>query len=311
VKADEDGSCTDQKIIDGKRIARETRAELAREVARFNEKNDPPHLTVIIVGTDPASQSYVRGKVRAAGKCGIGSDLIELPADVTRDDLLKLVDECNADRGIDGVLVQLPLPPHIDTQEVIERIDPNKDVDGFHPFNLGRLAAGFPYFIPCTPLGITVLLERYGVETAGAHIVIVGRSLIVGKPLALLFARKGSGGDATVTICHSRTRDLAAITVSADVLIAAVGRPGMITADMVKDGSVVIDVGTNRIDDPDSERGYRWVGDVDFEGVYPKVSRITPVPGGVGPMTIAMLMNNTLLAARRGRGKIHGNSRLG
>ncbi len=299
-----------EKIIDGKGIAREILDRLSAEVARFSEHHSPPHLAVIIAGDDPASQVYVKSKVRAAEKCGIGSELIELPADVSRHALLGLLDRCNGDPAIDGVLVQLPLPSHIDQQEVIERIDPGKDVDGLHPFNLGRLAAGMPLFVPCTPLGISVLLSHYDIDPSGAHAVVVGRSVLVGKPLALLMARKGSGGDATVTICHSRTRDLAAITRTADILIAAVGRAKIITAGMVKEGAVVIDVGTNRVDDPSTSRGYRLTGDVDFETVYARVSRITPVPGGVGPMTVAMLMQNTVQAAQRRRGADDGSKRV-
>ncbi|HUV37882.1 MAG TPA: bifunctional 5,10-methylenetetrahydrofolate dehydrogenase/5,10-methenyltetrahydrofolate cyclohydrolase [Patescibacteria group bacterium] len=299
------------KIIDGRSVAREVLDGLIAEVARFNEQHPPPRLTVIIAGKDPASQVYVKSKVRAAEKCGIESDLIELPPDVSRETLLGLLDRCNTDPTIDGVLVQLPLPPHIDQQEVIERIDPHKDVDGLHPFNIGRLAIGMPLFVPCTPLGISVLLARYGIDPAGAHVVIVGRSVLVGKPLALLLARKGAGGDATVSICHSRTHELAAITTTADILVAAVGCANMITAEMVKEGAVVIDVGTNRVDDPGAKRGYRLTGDVDFEAVYPRVSRITPVPGGVGPMTVAMLMQNTLQAARRRRGEDDGNEWVG
>lgn len=299
------------KIIDGKRIAREILDELTVEVARFRENHHPPHLSVILVGDDPASHVYVRSKVRSAGECGIESELIKLPADTTREALFARLDRCNDDSAVDGILVQLPLPPHIDQQEVIERIDPRKDVDGLHPFNLGRLASGLPHFVPCTPLGVSVLLSCSGVETEGTHVAVVGRSVLVGKPLALLLARKGPGGNATVTICHSRTRDLAAVTATADILVAAAGQAGMISADMVKEGAVVIDVGTNRVDDPSAKKGYRLAGDVDFESVYPKVSRITPVPGGVGPMTVTMLMRNTVQAARRRRGVDDGGARVG
>ncbi len=299
------------KIIDGKRIAREILDELTAEVARFSENNHPPHLSVIIVGDDPASHVYVRSKVRSAEECGIESELMELPADTAKEALLARLDRLNDDDAVDAILVQLPLPAHIDQQEVIERIDPHKDVDGLHPFNLGRLASGLPHFIPCTPLGVSVLLSRSGVETEGTHVAVVGRSVLVGKPLALLLARKGPGGNATVTLCHSRTRDLAAVTATADILVAAAGRAGMISADMVKEGAVVIDVGTNRVDDPSAKRGYRLAGDVDFESVYPKVSRITPVPGGVGPMTVTMLMRNTVQAARRRRGADDGGARVG
>jgi methylenetetrahydrofolate dehydrogenase (NADP+)/methenyltetrahydrofolate cyclohydrolase len=240
--------------------------------------------------------------VKTAGKCGIDSDLIELPVDTTEADLLVRIDRLNADAYVDGILVQMPLPGHIDQQKVIERVSPGKDVDGLHPFNIGRLAADRPRLVPCTPLGITVMLDHYGIDTAGKHAVVVGRSILVGKPMALLLAMKAKGGNATVSICHSRTSDIAAITRTADILIAAVGSPQMITGGMVKEGVVVIDVGINRIDDETAQRGYRLVGDVDFESVAPKASLITPVPKGVGPMTVAMLMKNTYLAARMALG---------
>lgn len=291
-----------EKIIDGKAAAGNILSELAGEVERFSRSRRPPRLCVIIVGDDPASRIYVRNKVKSAGKCGIVSDLIELPADIPGGELLSRLDGLNNDPAVDGILVQLPLPAHIDQQEVIERISPAKDVDGFHPYNLGRLASDKPLFVPCTPLGISELLRRYGVETEGKNIVIIGRSIIVGKPLALLLSRKNRGGNATVTICHSRTGDLSSITSMADVLVAAVGRAEMVNGEMVKEGVVVIDVGMNRVDDPGSKRGYRLTGDVDFESVYPKASLITPVPGGVGPMTVTMLMRNTLQAAVRARG---------
>lgn len=290
------------RLIDGKVTSRAILDELAVDVEAFSSKYRPPHLVVIIVGEDPASQVYVRSKVKKAKKCGITSTLVELSADTPRDELLNRVETLNTDREVDGILVQLPLPDHIDQQEVIERISPDKDVDGFHPYNLGRLASGHPVFVPCTPLGISVLLERYGVDTEGAHAVIVGRSVIVGKPLALLLARKAVGGNATVTLCHSRTDNLESITREADILVAAIGRPEMIHGDMIKKGAVVIDVGMNRVDDPDSEKGYRLTGDVHFESAREKASLITPVPGGVGLMTVAMLLHNTLIAARRALG---------
>lgn len=290
------------RLIDGKAVSQAILDEVARETARFSAGGRPPHITVVIVGENPASQSYVKGKVVAAGRCGIDGTLVELPASVSEDALLERVDRLNADPAVDGVLVQLPLPPHIDQERVIERISPSKDVDGFHPFNLGRLAADRPLFVPCTPLGIVELLARYGVRTEGRHAVIVGRSVIVGKPMALLLARKHAAGNATVTLCHSQTADLAAIARTADILVAAIGRPRAITAGMVAEGAVVIDVGMNRVPDPSSPKGYRNVGDVDFDAVRPRTSLITPVPGGVGPMTIAMLMRNTLQAARRARG---------
>lgn len=291
------------KIIDGKEISKEILNELANEVGIFTKRYRAPHLAVLIAGDDPASKVYVRNKVRAAEKTGVRSTLIELPADIGVEKLYTELDCLNRDNDIDGILVQLPLPSHIDQQRVIERISPDKDVDGFHPYNLGRLASDQPVFIPCTPLGISVLLSKYGVETTGKRVVIVGRSIIVGKPLALLLSRKNKGGNATVTICHSRTEDLSSIAISADILVAAIGKAGMITGDMIKDGAVVIDVGTNRIEDKTREKGYRIAGDVDFDTAYPKVSLITPVPGGVGPMTVTMLMRNTLQAAQRLKGE--------
>ncbi len=292
-----------EKLIDGKAVAAAIVEELASEVEVFCAKHRPPKLTVIIVGEDPASQVYVGMKVKAAAKCGIESELIELPAETPAGDLLGRIDRLNADRSVDGLLVQLPLPGHIDEQKVIERVAPEKDVDGYHPLNLGKLAAEMPRFVSCTPMGISELLARYDVETEGKNAVIVGRSVNVGKPMALILSAKGKRGNATVTICHSRTADLPSITRKADILIAAAGKAEMITGDMVKDGVVVIDVGINRIDAPERKKGYRLVGDVEFETVYPKASLITPVPGGVGPMTVAMLMKSTLLAARWAMGE--------
>jgi methylenetetrahydrofolate dehydrogenase (NADP+)/methenyltetrahydrofolate cyclohydrolase len=285
------------KLIDGKETAKQVVTEVAVAVQEFTAAHRPPQLTVIIVGTDPASQSYVRSKVKMAGTCGIESALIELPADITEEALLAEIDRLNKDTSVSGILVQLPLPAHIDQQTVIERVAPAKDVDGIHPFNLGRLVAGDPRFVPCTPNGIIELLDRRAVATEGKHVVIVGRSIIVGKPLALLLARKHPRGNATVTLCHSRSGDLKPLTRTADILVAAVGRPEMITGDMVKEGAVVIDVGVNRVADATRKRGYRLVGDVDFDAVIDTASLITPVPGGVGPMTVAMLMRNTLSAA--------------
>ncbi|UCF07035.1 MAG: bifunctional methylenetetrahydrofolate dehydrogenase/methenyltetrahydrofolate cyclohydrolase FolD [bacterium] len=285
-------------MINGKETAAAILREVAQDVERFVKEYEQPRLAVVIVGDDPASHSYVHSKVKACERCGIGSIHIELPASTSEEELLERVDGLNGDSSVHGILVQLPLPPQIDQQHIIERISPDKDVDGFHPYNMGRLAADKPRFVPCTPQGIIELLDRYDVETAGKRAVIVGRSIIVGKPLALLLSMKGGHGNATVTIAHSKTVDLAAVTREADILVAAVGQPKVITADMVMEGAVVIDVGTNRITDPSAKKGYRWVGDVDFDAVVQKVSRITPVPGGVGPMTIAMLMKNTLTAAQ-------------
>lgn len=286
----------------GKPVAQGVIEELASEIPAFAGKYRPPGLTVIIVGEDPASQIYVGMKVKTAGKCGIDSELVELPESTPESDLIGHLDRLNRDPDIDGILVQMPLPGHMDQQKVIENISPHKDVDGLHPFNIGRIAADRPRLVPCTPLGITVMMDYYGVETAGKHAVIVGRSILVGKPMALLLARKAPGGNATVTVCHSRTSDIASITRTADILIAAVGSPRMITGDMVKDGVAVIDVGINRVEDATAKKGYRLEGDVDFESVMPVASRITPVPKGVGPMTVAMLMKNTYQAARMALG---------
>ncbi|MFP4206461.1 MAG: bifunctional methylenetetrahydrofolate dehydrogenase/methenyltetrahydrofolate cyclohydrolase FolD [Spirochaetaceae bacterium] len=284
--------------IDGKSIAAEIREEVRKETEALADEGLVPGLATVLVGDDPASATYVRSKQRACEKAGINSRDIRLPASTTQDELLGTVSELNADPAINGILVQLPLPDHIDERQVIRTIDPAKDVDGFHPVNLGKLLAGEDALYPCTPYGITVLLERAGVETEGRHAVIVGRSNIVGKPLAALLMQKRARANATVTVCHSRTRDLAAHTRRADILIAAAGSPAFVTGDMVGEGAVVVDVGVNRVDDPSKEKGYRLAGDVDFEPAAERASRITPVPGGVGPMTIAMLLSNTLRAAR-------------
>ncbi len=286
------------RLIDGARIAAEVRAEVRAEVdARLAAGGRRPGLRVVIVGEDPASESYVRGKQRAASEVGLDAATLRRPAGLSEADLLALVDGLNRDPAVDGILVQLPLPAHVREAAVIHAVAPAKDVDGFHPENVGRLVLGEPTLEPCTPAGIVELLRRSGIETAGAHAVVVGRSNIVGKPVASLLLRKGL--DATVTVCHSRTRDLSSITRRADILIAAIGQARFVTADMVRAGAAVIDVGINRVDDPTSERGYRLVGDVDFEAVREKAGWITPVPGGVGPMTIALLLRNTLTAARR------------
>ena len=285
------------QIIDGKALAAAVRAEVAEGVASFVASHGRrPTLRVVLVGENPASQSYVRGKARAAEEVGIDAETLLQPADLSQDALLDLVATLNADDAVDGILVQLPLPDAIDEAAVIRAIDPGKDVDGFHPENVGRLSLGEETLEPCTPAGIVEMLRRSGVETKGAHAVVVGRSNIVGKPMASLLLRRGT--DATVTVCHSRTRDLASVTRSADILIAAIGRPEFVTADMVREGATVIDVGINRVEDATRERGYRLVGDVDFEAVEEVAGAITPVPGGVGPMTIAMLLANTLRAAR-------------
>ena len=286
------------QIIDGTAIAAAVRADVAQGAAAFTAQHGrAPALRVVLVGDHPASQSYVRAKSRAAAEAGIDAETLRRPGDLSQADLLALIRQLNADDGVDGILVQLPLADAIDEAAVIRAIDPAKDVDGFHPENVGRLVLGEESLEPCTPAGIVEMLRRSGVETAGAHAVVLGRSNIVGKPMASLLLRRGL--DATVTVCHSRTRDLAAITRQADVLVAAIGRAEFVTADMVKPGAAVIDVGINRVDDASRERGYRLVGDVAFDEVSEVAGAITPVPGGVGPMTIAMLLQNTVDAARR------------
>jgi methylenetetrahydrofolate dehydrogenase (NADP+)/methenyltetrahydrofolate cyclohydrolase len=290
-------------LIDGKSIARKVLDESRAEIAALAARGVVPGLAVVIVGDDPASHAYVGSKVRTCEELGLHSRRIALPADTTQDALLGIVAELNADPAIHGILVQSPPPRHIDEADVVRAIDPAKDVDGFHPHNVARLALEDPdAFVPCTPLGCQRLLAESGIATAGARVVIVGRSMIVGKPLALLLMARGPGGDATVTVAHSRTRDLPAVCREADILIAALGRPKFITADFVREGAVVIDVGINRIPDPNTKSGSRIVGDVDFDAVAPRCRAITPVPGGVGPMTIAMLIGNTLRAARRQHG---------
>lgn len=286
-------------VIDGKQVAKQMRAELKEEVSRLREQGVVPGLGVVLVGEDPASQSYVRAKERACEEAGIYSADHRLPADTPQEELLSLVERLNDDADIHGILVQLPLPDHMDEEAILEAIRPEKDVDGFHPMNVGRMVAGQPCFLPCTPHGVLQLLKNSGFETEGAHAVIVGRSNIVGKPLANLLMQKTEMGNATVTVCHTRTRDVGAMTRQADLVIAAAGRPNTVTADMVKEGAAVIDVGVNRVDDATRKRGYRLVGDVDFENVKEKAGLITPVPGGVGPMTITMLLYNTVQSARQ------------
>jgi methylenetetrahydrofolate dehydrogenase (NADP+)/methenyltetrahydrofolate cyclohydrolase len=289
------------EIISGTDIARDIREELGERVAGLkDEKGLVPGLAVVLVGDDPASQVYVRMKGKAADEAGIHSRQITLPGDTSQDELLGVVEGLNADPEIHGILVQLPLPDHIDEGRVLLAIDPRKDVDGFHPVNVGLLSTGSTEVLaPCTPWGVIQMLLRSGVDPSGRHAVVVGRSNIVGRPMASLLLRKGPGGNATVTVCHSRTRDLPSITRQADILIAAIGIPEFITGDMVKEGAVVIDVGVNRVDDDTRERGYRLVGDVAFDEAKEVASAITPVPGGVGPMTIAMLLSNTVDAAER------------
>jgi methylenetetrahydrofolate dehydrogenase (NADP+)/methenyltetrahydrofolate cyclohydrolase len=290
------------KIIDGKQVAADMRAELKEEVARLARDGIVPGLGVILVGEDPASKSYVKAKERACEEIGLFSDDNRLPADASQQELMAIVEKMNNDPKINGILVQLPLPKHLNEAEVLLAIAPDKDVDGFHPMNVGRMVVGEKAFLPCTPHGVIQLLLRSGVEIEGADIVIVGRSNIVGKPVANMLIQKSNMGNATVTVCHTRTKNLAEHTRRADIIIAAAGRPDTITADMVKDGVVVIDVGVNRVEDSTKKKGYRLVGDVDFEAVKEKAGLITPVPGGVGPMTITMLLYNTVESAKRAAG---------
>jgi len=292
------------KIIDGKAVAQEMREELRAEVAQLKSRGIVPGLGVILVGDNPASKSYVTAKEKACEEIGIYSDDNRLPAATTQAELLALVRRMNADPRIHGILVQLPLPEHLNEAEVLLAIEPAKDVDGFHPMNVGRMVVGERAFLPCTPHGVIQLLLRSQVRLDGAHVVIVGRSNIVGKPLANLLMQKAPTGNATVTVCHTRTRNLAEHTRRADIVIAAAGRPNTITADMIREGAVVIDVGVNRVDDASKKSGFRLVGDVDFERVQEKAALITPVPGGVGPMTITMLLYNTVESAKRAAGLI-------
>lgn len=287
------------EIIDGKAIAREMQEELKVQIAELRDKGVTPGLAAVLVGDNPASQTYVRSKEKACERVGVYSDVKKLPADLPEKDLIALVEELNNDPKIHGILVQLPLPGHIDESKVLLAINPDKDVDGFHPVNVGKMVIGEPGFLPCTPHGIQMLLIRSGIETKGKHVVIVGRSNIVGKPIANILLQKKEGANAIVTVVHTAAPDMSYFIRQADILIVAAGRPEMITADMVKEGVVVIDVGINRVDDPSRERGYRLTGDVDFAGVSEKASYITPVPGGVGPMTITMLLYNTVESARR------------
>ncbi|MCX5635380.1 MAG: bifunctional methylenetetrahydrofolate dehydrogenase/methenyltetrahydrofolate cyclohydrolase FolD [Planctomycetota bacterium] len=287
------------RIIDGAKVAADMRAELKEHVAELKKQGIVPGLGVILVGQDPASNSYVTAKERACAEIGIYSDDNRLPAQTSQKDLIALIKKMNADPKINGILVQLPLPKHLIEDQVLMTISPDKDVDGFHPTNVGRMVVGEKAFLPCTPHGVIQLLIRSSVTIDGSHVVIVGRSNIVGKPLANMLIQKSPTGNATVTICHTRTKNLAFHTKQADIVIAAAGKPNTITADMIKPGAVVIDVGVNRIEDSTKKSGYRLVGDVDFENVKEKASLITPVPGGVGPMTITMLLYNTVESAKR------------
>jgi len=291
------------QIISGKEVAATMREEMKQEVERLKaEHNLTPGLVVILAGENPASMSYVKAKTKACDTMGIYSKEYRLPADCKEEEILDLIKELNEDDKIHGILVQLPLPDHIDESKILNTILPSKDVDGFHPVNVGKLMIGEPEFLPCTPFGIQQLLIRSGIDPEGKDVVIVGRSNIVGKPVAMILMQKKPGANSTVTVCHSRTKDLAAHTRRADILIAAMGRAEFITADMVKEGAVVIDVGVNRVEDATRKRGYRLVGDVKFDEVKEKASYITPVPGGVGPMTITMLLYNTISAAKKSAG---------
>ena len=287
------------KIISGPEVSAEIYGELRERIEKLKSEGTTPGLAVILVGDDPASQVYVRNKGKKCEELGMHSETIVLPKETTEEELLARIDALNKDPSIHGFLVQLPLPKHIDEDKVIEAIDPSKDVDGFHPMNVGRMLIGKPGFLPATPAGVQQMLVRSGVETAGKHVVIVGRSNIVGKPLAAMLMQRGDGADSTVTVVHSMTKRLKEITIQADILVAAVGKPRFITADMVKDGAVVIDVGTNEVADPMAPKGKKLVGDVDTAEVMEKASMITPVPGGVGPMTICMLMYNAVTAAEQ------------
>jgi methylenetetrahydrofolate dehydrogenase (NADP+)/methenyltetrahydrofolate cyclohydrolase len=287
-------------LIDGRAIAEKVYVDLRREIAELKAKGVTPGLAVVLIGDDPASRAYVRSKDKMCRELGLHSLKLELPASTTQTELLNRVEELNADSNIHGILVQSPLPAHIDEAAVVRALDPRKDVDGFHPENVAKLVLDDPGgFVPCTPLGVQRLLIESKINLNGAHVVVLGRSMIVGKPLALLLMQKNSNANATVTVVHSRSRDLAEITRSADIIVAAIGRAGFVKADHVRKDVVVIDVGINRVDDATTERGYRLVGDVAFDEVSKKASAITPVPGGVGPMTIAMLMSNTVKAARQ------------
>ncbi|MBO4530994.1 MAG: bifunctional methylenetetrahydrofolate dehydrogenase/methenyltetrahydrofolate cyclohydrolase FolD [Paludibacteraceae bacterium] len=287
-------------LIDGKAIADQIKSEIAEEVKEIKAKGGKtPHLAVIIVGHDGGSETYVAHKVKSCEQVGFKSTKLCFEDDITEDELLKQIDILNKDEDVDGFIVQLPLPKHISEQKVIEAIDYRKDVDGFHPINVGRTSIGLPSFVSATPAGIMELLKRYKIETSGKHCVVIGRSNIVGKPVTSLMMQKAYPGDATVTICHSRTKNLKEITLQADIIIAAMGSPKFLKADMVKDGVVIIDVGTTRVPSTETKSGFKLTGDVDFENVAPKCSYITPVPGGVGPMTICSLLKNTLLAGKK------------
>ncbi len=288
------------KVLDGKALAATIKEELKEEVDTIRLAGGKiPHLAAVLVGEDPASQVYVRNKVRSCEKVGFRSTLIRRGADVSQSELLEIVKQLNEDPDVDGFIVQLPLPEHLDEEAINLAIDPKKDVDGFTPVNIGMMTLGLPAYLPATPNGIMTMLDRYGIETSGKEVVVLGRSNIVGTPMTILLSRKGNPGNATVTMCHSRTADLAFHTRRADILVAAIGIPEMVKEDMVKPGAVIIDVGINRVEDDTRERGYRLCGDVDYDGLKGKVAAMTPVPGGVGPMTVVSLLMNTLAASKR------------
>jgi len=292
------------QLLDGKKVSEDIKNEIAAEVSIMKQNGEKvPHLAAIIVGNDGASLTYVASKVKACERVGFESTLVKMPSTTSETELLKKIKELNKNEAIDGFIVQLPLPKQIDTQKIIEAIDPSKDVDGFHPENFGKMALDMSTFIPATPFGILELLERYNVPTDGKHTVVIGRSHIVGRPMSILMGRKGFPGNSTVTVTHSHSKNINQITSQADIIISALGVPNFLKAEMVKDDVVVIDVGITRVEDPTTEKGYKIVGDVDFENVSKKASFITPVPGGVGPMTIAMLLKNTLLAREQKRNK--------
>lgn len=292
------------KLLDGKAISNKIKEEIALEVAQIKERGEKvPHLAAVLVGNDGASLTYVGSKVRSCKKIGFESTLIHLPEETSEEELLQKVEQLNLDEAIDGYIVQLPLPKHIDEEKVLMAVHPDKDVDGFHPTNFGKMALDMETFISATPFGIMELLKRYEVDTEGKHAVVIGRSHIVGRPISILMSQKGKAANCTVTLAHSRTKDIKALTLQADIIVSALGVPHFLKADMVKEGAVIIDVGITRVPDETQERGYYITGDVDFENVSKKSSFITPVPGGVGPMTIAMLLKNTLLARKRHRGK--------
>lgn len=290
------------QILDGKAVSATVKEQLAKEVAHMVAKgDDPPHLAAVLVGDNPASKAYVGNKIKFCREVGFKSTLKEFPSTISQEELLGAIARLNEDSGLDGYIVQLPLPKHISEDKVVEAVDPQKDVDGFHVVNVGKMVAGLPTFLPATPYGITRIMEYYGLSAAGKQVVVLGRSHIVGRPMSILLSQDRPYGNGTVTVCHSRTKNLIEICASADILVAAIGKPHFVTADMVKEGAIIIDVGINRVENPLAKSGYSLVGDVDFDAVAPKSAYISPVPGGVGPMTIVGLMLNTMRAAKNNR----------